>query len=448
MGRWLRYGEILKKVLFGRNACSVERSSPGPLANATTVHSRFRYRKVEHFRAVISRRIDDDVGSEIPDRPFDGIVDGHQIQPRSGFVFSGDSVFEMGDVPRDGSRIRNEYPVAPVFEIEHFRVVAVRTGSGKRKVVLEPSDGSGRTGTIVRIDAHQFAGLGEGGGVEFYHFERERTVDVESQVSGGSRRDFRVDRIRIVRIALDVGVGFGVGPKRGVPSGIGAYHADGGFSRVGVVVGISGRIRYRSGRSGSEIVGIQISVDFRIRAGDDRGKDLSLRIGELPRKRESGTREVDVHRIDVGSGQKGRIVRRIVEPERNSRGRNPFAVQTAAFDLGDGGNRFRRTSVDRSAEGYGSRASARGLEAPSVGIERRGPSESQIRLGGKVASHLRIVPLETQVLQKHLGLGQENVPERHREKREEDRVRENVSTSGEDLAHLQNDIESRRILRE
>lgn len=354
----------------------------------------------------------------------------------------------MGGVPRDGSRIRNEYPVAPVFEIENFRVVAVRTGSGKRKVVLEPSYGSGRTGTFVRIDAHQLTGLGEGVGIELDHPERERTVDVESQVSGGSRRDFRVDRIRIVRIALDVGVGFRIGPKRSVPSRIGAYHADGGFSGIGVVVGISGRIRHRSSGSGSEIIGIQISVDFRIRAGDDRGKDLSLRIGELPRKRESGTREVDVHRIDVGSGQKGRIVRRIVEPERNSPGGNPFAVQTAAFDFGNGGNRFRRTSVDRSAEGYGSRASARGLEAPSVGIERRGPSESQIRLGGKVASHLRIVPLETQVLQKHLGLGQENVPERHREKREEDRVRENVSTSGEDLAHLQNDIESRRELRE
>ena len=116
-------------ILFGRNARPVERSSPSPSTESTAVHARFRDRIFERFGTVVSGGIDDDVGSEVLDRPFYRIVDGNEIEPGSAFVLSGYLVFEMGDVPRDGRRIRDEYPVAAVLEIERFGIIPCGVGS-------------------------------------------------------------------------------------------------------------------------------------------------------------------------------------------------------------------------------------------------------------------------------------------------------------------------------
>ena len=144
MGRWLRCGRnrIATEVLFGRDARPVERSSPCPSTESAAVHSRFRNRIFERFGTVIPRRVDDDVGSEILDGTFNRVVDGDEIEPRSAFVASGNLVFQVRDVARDGRRIRYEYAVAAVLEVEDLGVVPCRMGARERKVVLHVSQRS------------------------------------------------------------------------------------------------------------------------------------------------------------------------------------------------------------------------------------------------------------------------------------------------------------------
>lgn len=309
----------------------------------------------------------------------------------------------MGDLASERYRIRKEYPVAPIFKIERLRAIAVRTRSREREVVLKPADCSRRTGTLVGSYPDEFSRFEMRGGIEFDDPQSERAVDVEMQKARRGRRYFGVYGIRVVGIAVHVGIGLRIGPKGAVPTGIVTNHADSRFPRVRVVVEKSGRVRHGTRRTYAEIIGVEIPVYAGKNRRHGNGKEFPLGIGKLPGKRQSGT-GVHSHRIHVRAGKKRRIVGRIVETEGDSREGNSFAIQCSFRYLRDGCDRFRRTSANGAGKGDRRRTSPSGPEFAAVRIKRCRPAECDVRLGGKVSCHLGVVSLKREVFKKHFRL--------------------------------------------
>lgn len=331
--------------------------------------------------------------------------------------------------------IREEYRERTVFKIENFRTVAGRPASRKREVALEVSAPRNDARTFLGVHGDELTSLGERPGIEFDDPYRKRSVSGYPDVSFRNFAETNVRNIGIMGILIDDREGFGGIPKSVLPSGSKTDRSDDARPRVGIVIEMARRVSDRARGSGSEVVGIEISVEIRKIGWQFEADERGIRVRKSARERLGNPRGVHVERIRVRSGGKCGKTFGILEDERDSGRRGRDANQASTQNGSFGRGFFDRRSFDGSAENDVLRTSATGYEPSSVRIRRNRPSESGLGLGREVLRHFRIVGLKPEVLKKDFGLGKVEVSKSHRQNGKEYGVSENVRVPVSKIGH-------------
>lgn len=219
------------------------------------------------------------------DRFGTGIVDGRNVGHRSGGSFDPKGIFQMRPLLRSAFGIREEYRERTVFKIENFRAVAGRPASRKREVALEVSAPRSDTRTFLGVHGDELTGFGESPGIEFDDPYRKRSVGRYADVSFRNFAETNVRSIGIMGVLIDDREGFGGVPKSVLPSGSKTDRPDDAGPRVGIVVEMVRRVGDRARGSGSEVVGIEISVEIRKIGWQFEADERGIRVGKSTRER-------------------------------------------------------------------------------------------------------------------------------------------------------------------